>query len=254
MLSLTQNIVIAVTVMALALVFMAIVNWRWPANVRYAHEDLIGWQLNILATTYAVVLGFMLYTEWTDFTATKLNVELEASALRNLYRLADGLPEPARARLAAETKAYASAVITEDWPDLARGRAPETSHTINEEMWKTLMSVRQASAAELVALDHSLSELSTMTHYRRARLLQSSNRLPVIFWCVLMVGGVLTVASVAMFGSRNPRLHVFQVFSLTLLITLAMLAIADLDRPFQGWVHVGTYPFERARDNMREIP
>ena len=254
MLSLTENIVIAVVAMALALVFMVVVNHRWPANIRYAHEDLIGWQLNILATTSAVVLGFMLYTEWTSFTATKLNVELEASALRNLFRLAEGLPQPARAELEGEARAYASAVITEDWPVLSRGQTPETSHRVNQAMWKTLMSVRQGSAAELTALDHSLSALTAMTDCRRTRLLQASNRLPTVFWCVLMVGGVLTIASVAMFGSRNPRLHVFQVFSLTLLITLVMLAIADLDRPFEGWVHIDTYPFERARNNMNEIP
>jgi hypothetical protein len=255
MLSLAQNIVITILVMALALLFMAAMNRFWPAKFRYANEDLIGWQLNMLATTHAVVLGFMLYTEWTNFTATGLNVELEASALRNLYRLAEGLPEPAGVRLEGEAKAYADAVIRDDWPVLARGRPPETSHTINQQMWRTLLGVRQGSAAELVVLDHAFGELSTMTQYRRARMLQATNHLPAIFWWVLLVGGVLTIASVAMFGSRNPRLHAFQVFSLTLLITLALLAIADLDQPFRGWVHVSVYPFERARDHMnQDIP
>jgi len=255
MLSLAQNIVITVLVMVLALLLMTGVNRYWPAKVRYAKEDLIGWQLNMLATTHAVVLGFMLYTEWTNFTATSLDVELEASALRNLYRLAEGLPEPVRARLEGEAKAYADTVIRDDWPVLARGEPPERSHTINQQMWRTLISVRQASATELVALDHALGELSTMTQYRRARLLEAANHLPAIFWCVLLVGGVLTIASVAMFGSRNPRLHAFQVFSLTLLITLALLAIADLDQPFRGWVHVSIAPFERARDHMgQDIP
>jgi hypothetical protein len=77
----------------------------------------------------------------------------------------------------------------------------------------------------------------------------------MIFWWVLLVGGMLTIASVAMFGSRNPRVHVFQVCSLTLLITLALLAIADLDRRFEGWVQVSIYPFERERDHMkRDLP
>jgi hypothetical protein len=252
MLSLTQNIVIAVLVMALAMLFMALVNRLWPANERYAKEDLIGWQLNILATTHAVILGFMFYTEWTNFSAVKLNVELEASALRNVFRLAEGLPAPARAQLEEEARTYAAAVVEDDWPMLSRGQTPELSHLINRSMWRTLMSVRQGSAAEITALDHALTELSSLTQYRRTRLLQAGTRLPGIFWWVLLVGGALTVASVAMFGSRNPRLHAFQVFSLTLLITLAMLAIADLDRPFAGAVHIDSYPFERARENMDE--
>jgi hypothetical protein len=239
-------------VMTLAMAFMVLVNRRWPASERYAKEDLIGWQLNILATTHAVILGFMLYTEWTNFSAVKLNTELEAGALRNVFRLAEGLPQPARAQLEDETRAYADAVAKDDWAMLSRGQIPELSHLVNRSMWKTLMSVRQGSAAELTALDHAISELSTLTQCRRTRLLQADSRLPGIFWCVLLVGGILTVASVAMFGSRNRHLHAFQVFSLTLLITLAMLAIADLDRPFAGWVHIDNYPFQRARDNMDE--
>jgi hypothetical protein len=115
------------------------------------------------------------------------------------------------------------------------------------------MSVKTASPSEITATDHALTELSQMTQSRRTRLLQSTSRLPGIFWCVLIVGGLLTIASVGMFGSRNIRLHVFQVLSLTLLITLAMLAIADLDRPFAGWVHIDSYPFQRAQTNMQEI-
>ncbi|HKD54944.1 MAG TPA: DUF4239 domain-containing protein [Steroidobacteraceae bacterium] len=256
MLSLTQNIIIAVVVMALTLLFMAAVNRYRAVKGRYEHEDMVGWQLNVLATTHAVILGFMLYTVWTNFTDVSLNVELEASALRNLYRLAEGLPEPARSRLDAQVKAYADAVISEDWPVLARGGTPEKSHLISQQMWRTLISVREGSAAELAALDHALSELSAMTEHRRTRLLQASNRLPVVLWWVLLVGGVLTIASVAMFGSRNRLLHAFQVFSLTLLITLSLLAIADLNRPFhQGWVHADVYPFERAREHMnQDIP
>ncbi len=56
---------------------------------------------------------------------------------------------------------------------------------------------------------------------------------PAILWCVLMVGGLLTLLSVNIFNSVNPKLHVFQVFSFTLLITLVLLAIADVNRPFK---------------------
>jgi hypothetical protein len=42
------------------------------------------------------------------------------------------------------------------------------------------------------------------------------------------------------------------VLSITLLITLAMLAVADLNCPFRGWVHISDYAFQRARLNMRE--
>ncbi len=254
MLTLADNLLILGGVMTLSLLYMVVINHVWPAKDRYAKEDMIGWQLSILGTTYAVIVGFMLYTEWTNFVAVQLNVEMEASALQNLYRLSYGLPDASRTELQAQTRAYASAVVDADWPDMAAGRVPERSHTINQELWKSLMSVHATTASESTAQDHALSQLTSLTQGRRIRVLQSLSRLPGIFWCVLVVGAVLTIVSVGTFGSRVYWLHAFQVFSLTLLITLAMLAIADLNRPFQGWVHVGNYAFQRAQQNMSDIP
>ena len=91
MLSLGQDIVVLVLIMAASLGFMALLNRIWPCERRNVQNDLIGWQLNMLGTTYAVILGFMLYTVWTNFGAADLNTDLEASALRNIYRLAEGL-------------------------------------------------------------------------------------------------------------------------------------------------------------------
>jgi hypothetical protein len=250
MLSLTQNVVILVTTMAISLGFMAILNHVWPYERRRHSNDLIGWQLSVLGTTYAVILGFMLYTVWTTFGAASLNSALEANALRNLYRLAEGLPEEPRLALRAETTAYADAVIKQDWPDMARGKLPEQSHHVNEDMWRTLMSIKVASSSESMAEDHALSELSDLTAHRRTRLLQSVFRLPIIFWSVLLVGAALTLVSVIMFGSASAKIHALQVFSLTLLITLAMLAITDVNEPFRGWIKVNNYAFQRARTSM----
>jgi hypothetical protein len=250
MLTLTQNILILILVMAASLLFMVGLNRFWPAAQRYIPNDLIGWQLNVLGTTYAVTLGFMLYTDWTNFNTAYLNSELEANALRNIYRLAEGLPQQ-REQIQNLSRSYADAVINRDWPDMARGRLPEESHEINEDMWKALMSVQVTSPSESMAANHALTELSTLTLHRRTRLLQSTYQLPVIFWCVLLVGGVLTLISVSMFGSANRKVHVLQVVSLTLLVTLVMLAIADVDRPFRGWVRISDYAFQRAQQNMR---
>jgi hypothetical protein len=252
MLTLAQNVLIVILTMVVSLLFMVGLNRLWPVEKRHTQNDLIGWQLSVLGTTYAVTLGFMLYTGWTNFNNAYLNAELEANSMRNIYRLAEGLPQQ-RGEIEALARAYAAAVVNHDWPDMAGGRLPEESHLINERMWKILMSIKVASPSELMAEDHALSELSSLTMHRRTRLLQSTYQLPSIFWCVLLTGGVLTVLSVSMFGSANSRVHTLQVFSLTLLITLVMLAIADVDRPYQGWVHISNYAFERAQETMHDL-
>src|SRR5271156_6311359 len=99
MLDTSQNVVIVIVSVACSLAFMAAVNYYWPAEQRRIHNDLIGWQLSILGTTYAVIIGFMLYTVWINFGAAELNADAEANSLVNLYRLADGLTPTEGARL-----------------------------------------------------------------------------------------------------------------------------------------------------------
>jgi Protein of unknown function (DUF4239) len=251
--SFTANLVILVLAMAASLASTRVMNRLWPVERRYAESDQVGWQLNALGITYAVILGFMLSTEWGDFKVAQLNVELEANALRNIYRLAQGLPHD-RAEIERLTVDYATEVIERDWPEMARGGMPEESHQVNESLWKALLSARIEKPMELAAHDHALSELSILTQHRRTRLLDNKYELPGIFWCVLLVGGVLTIVAVSLFGARQPRIHMLHVLSLTLLLTLVVLAIADIDKPFQGWVHVDDYSFRRALETMREVP
>ena len=252
MLSFTANLVILALTMAASFAFTLAMNHLWPVSRRYAENDLVGWQLSVLGTTYAVTLGFMLYTEWGNFRAAELNVELEANSLRNIYRLAQGMNHD-RVAIEKLAIAYATDVVERDWPEMAAGRLPEESHEANEYLWKALLSAEVQTPMQIAANDHAISELSNLTTHRRTRILDSKYRLPAIFWCVLFSGGILTVISVSIFGARQPRIHMVQVLSLTLLLTLVMLAIADIDRPFQGWVHVSDYAFRRAIDTMREI-
>ena len=244
--------VILVFAMGASLLFTLAMNRLWPVAQRYAESDLVGWQLSVLGTTYAVTLGFMMYTEWGTFKSAELNVELEANALRNIYRLAQGLPHD-RAEIERLAVAYATEVVERDWPEMSRGGLPEESHEMNEQLWKALLSAVIEKPMELAAHDHALSELSLLTQHRRTRLLDNKYELPGIFWCVLLVGGVLTIASVSIFGSRQPRIHMLQVLSLSLLLTLVMLTIADVDKPFRGWVHVEDYAFRRALETMQEV-
>src|SRR5262249_34639341 len=188
MLSLVQDVLIVLLVTGGALGFPLPLNRLWPVHRRRMHEEQVGWQLNILGTTYAVILGFMLYTEWSNFTAAELNVEREANAVRNVFRLAEGLPAPQAAQLEGQARAYVQAAPPQDGPKRAAGKRPEATHTITQSMGRTLMSLKSLGAVEALAADHALNELSDLPQHRRTRLLHSSSQLPLIFWWLLLVG------------------------------------------------------------------
>jgi hypothetical protein len=251
MLTLTQNCIVVAAVVTTSLLFMVALNHIWPWEKRRTHNELIGWQLSILGTTYAVIMGFMLYAVWTSFGEATLNADLESNSVVNVYHLADGLPEPQHTQLRGLARSYAEGVINGDWPQMAAGQVPEKSVEVNKEMWRAAMSVRTTSPAEQIAEDHVLSELIALSQHRMTRLMQSTYRLPKVLWCVLLVGGVVTIASSCTFGSESTKLHALQVLSFSLLISLTLVAIIDIHRPFQGLIHVNDYAFRRAQQNMQ---
>ena len=250
MATVSQNLLVVTLAVIGSLLFMWALNRVWPPQKRHTYNELIGWQLSVLGTTYAVILGFMLYAVWTSYGEADLNVDREANAVVDVYRLADGIPEPQRTELKTQARSYADAVVNRDWPEMRNGEEPTQSTGINAEMWKAVMSVRPTSPSEVTAQEDARSELGSLSQHRQTRLLQSTTRLPNVLWCVLLVGGVLTIVAACTFGLESVKLQTLQIFSLSLLVSLSLVAIADIHRPFHGLIHVSDNAFRRAQQNM----
>jgi hypothetical protein len=251
MTAVSQNIAAVTATVLASLLLMAGLNRFWPQEKRRVYNDLIGWQLGILGTTYAVILGFMLYAVWTQLGEAELNVDAEAIAVVDVYRLAEGLPEPQRTQLRQLARDYVDTVITREWPQMARGETPEQSTAADQEMWKIVMSIKPASPTEVSAQEHAVSGLEALALRRLTRIRQGQSGLPNLLWCLLLVGGALTILCSCTLGSENVKLQSLEVFCFSLLVSLSLVAIADIHRPFRGLVHVSDYAFQRARQSMQ---
>jgi len=249
-----EDVILILTSIAGALGFLWFLKHFWPSSQRRDHNDIIGWQVSVLGTTYAVIIGFMLYAVWTTLQTAEINADGEANCLVNVFRLANGLPAEQRAQVHKLARDYAETVINDEWPAMLAGRLNPSGHGVIQQLWSTVMQAKPATFSEQTSMNLTLSEISSMTEHRRLRELQSQTQLPDILWGVLLVGGIITIMSSCLFGTENFKLHCVQVFSLTLLLSLALVAIADIDRPFQGAVHVNPRGFERARATFREFP
>jgi hypothetical protein len=250
MVTITQNIVAVAAAVLGSLLFMVGLNRFWPPEKRRAYNDLIGWQLSVLGTTYAVILGFMLYTVWTSFIDADLNVDREANAVLDIYWLANGMPEPQRTQLQALARSYVNVAIIQEWPQMAGGIVPEQSSALNQEMWKAAMSMKASSPTEVNAQQSALSQLSLLAQYGLIRKRQTAARLPGLLWGVLLVGGALTVVSACLFSAVSMKLQGLHVFSIALLVSLSLIAIADIHRPFHGPIHIGDEAFRRVQQSM----
>src|SRR5258708_38226276 len=102
--------------MAVSMFVVAVLNRLWPISSRKLVNDVTGWQLGILGTTYGVILGFMLLTVWSDFRGAEVNANLEASSLLTVSRIGEGLPFPERDAIHALARKYAETTVNEELP------------------------------------------------------------------------------------------------------------------------------------------
>jgi hypothetical protein len=258
MLSVWQSIFIVLGTVVLYLVFLAVLRRVWPVTGRTEHNDIIGWQISVLGTTYAVILAFMLWNVWNNFQTARINAEIEANFLVDLYRIAGGL-EPAQGKpIRTLCREYASVAVNEEWPAMAEEKLSTHSFSITQQIWDVLLQAHSDAGVTDVLqqskYEQAFSTLSQMSEHRRLRQLESRMRLPGILWGVLVVGAIVVIGSACLFGCQNFTLHFVLVFVLSLLLSLVLVSVAEIDRPFQGPVHVRADAFEFAQQTFAELP
>ncbi len=221
--------------MIAALVFLFLVTRSSAANSRKESNDFTGAVVAVIGTTYAVILAFMLSGVWNNLQAAQANAEQEANSLVNIWRITANIEPAAGKEVQGLCQRYAQQVISQEWPDMQAGRPlpKETSEIINR-LWLLAGQSQAHSSPDSIANYQFMEELRMLTEYRRIRLMHSEEELPGILRAVLIAGGIITVAACCFFGVPSFRFHVLQVVVLSFLIALVLVAIADLDRPYQG--------------------
>ena len=245
MLSYVQSSLLVIAAMVMSVVIVAVLNRAWPISSRKLVNDVTGWQLGILGTTYGVILGFMLFTVWNDFRAAEVNVNLEASSLLTVSRIGAGLPSPERETIHALGVKYAEATINEDWPAMQAHQDSRASERFTGDMWKVLAEMKSDGGGRGSA-DHLANALKDLSERRNLREEEFQDRLPGMLWLLLVAGAGATVGSSCLLGNDNKWLHYCQVLALTFVVAVTLTAIADLARPFEGSVSVTPVAFERA--------
>ena len=251
MLSYAESSFAVIVALVGALFMVAALNRFWPISNRKLVNDVTGWQLGILGTTYGVILGFMLYTVWTDFRMADVDVNLEASSVLNVYRIAAGLPSPEREAMQGLAEKYVDAAVNDEWPAMQRQEESNASALVTGEMWKVLASAESRSSVSAIRVDHLTSALGNLAERRNLREQERSIRLPGVLWILLLAGAAATVGSACLLGNDNKWLHYCQVLALTFVVAVTLSAIADLARPFEGAVAVSSVAFQRVLEMMQ---
>lgn len=232
----TVVVVIAALVGAVFIFLLA----RWIRDRGGEPEDVtIGFLGPSLAALYLLVLAVSLATEWQTIGDATQAAGNEATAVRELYWSAEGLPAGPAAVLRRDTVNYANAVINHDWPQMAANNVDDESSDMLASMNAYVLRLDPATAsASAVQLD-AISQISSAESAREDRVADAGARLPI----GLMAAVIVTSMVVAVFPfagglrTKGPGLALASVQAG--LVVVGVVVVFQLNHPYSGPLAVG---------------
>jgi Protein of unknown function (DUF4239) len=96
-----------------------------PIAVRRQHNDVAGFIYAVLGVVYAVLLALMVVAVWEQWNAAAARADEEASALAEVFWVADRLPESEGRHIQELARSYARVVVDEEWPLMRQGKSSQ---------------------------------------------------------------------------------------------------------------------------------
>jgi hypothetical protein len=232
------NALIIIACISASVLFLLVVSRTSTTPARRESNDFTGAVVAVIGTTYAVILAFTLSGVWSMAQQAQANEEQEANSLVNVYRIASQLQDSNAGRIRELCVRYADNTLQREWVAMEAEQMTTEGADIINQLWVEAGQTQARSQTDTIAAYQLMEELRGLTQYRRLRAMQSREHLPTILWAVLIAGGIITVGAACFFGVNNFGFHLVQVLVLTFLISLVLVAVADIDRPYQGLVKV----------------
>lgn len=232
-----------------AIVFASILGllcarrWMKAIDLKTQH-DISDPYSQFVAMLFAVLLGFMVADAMQRFGDARKTVQQEASALGNVYRLAEGLEDSQREKLRTLCKNYATEVVNDEWPKLANRKDSPRAWAVYKQLWSTCTTYEPATARQSNAQQLLLAAMESVGDNRRLRVEALHAGLPAELWLVLILGGTSTIIFTYFFGADSLKIQIVMVGIVSLVICLNLFLLATYDDPFSGDVMVTPTAFE----------
>jgi Protein of unknown function (DUF4239) len=229
----------------LAVAGATLVHNRVPVALRESHTVPLGLINGGLNVMFGVIVGSTSFLVLGEYSDAQQTVQSEAGDLEEIYRLAEPLPEPKQDQIQGLAASYARVVVDEEWPLMRQVRTSPRADALAEELRRSIQEgYRTSTGTEQEVLGKELDVMDELDEDREARLVAMRHRLPSILWIALVVLGIAIIGFSFLVGMENRRLHLLSVGALATGITLVLLTIAILDRPFGTDFQVRHQPFE----------
>jgi hypothetical protein len=227
-------VLIVVVATAAAVGAMLLVRRRAPDGGWFADGDRAAGVFGVLATGFAVLLGFVVFLAFTSYDAARAGAEDEALLVAQQVETAQELPDDVAADLTAELTCYARSVTGVQWDRMEAGTLGEDLNPWSVRMFETIRDVQLETPVQEAAYGKWLDERSEREQARNDRVHGAVGVIPQPLWVVLFfAAGVIGVYLLFFADSGEPAVVQALIMGSVVSVIVSMLILLQfLDNPF----------------------
>jgi len=218
------------------------------------HNDVAGFFFGTVGVIYAVLLAFTVIVVWGNFDKAKINVDMEGSCIAALFRNISQLDRSFAEKSFPVVLEYVNATITYDWEATSRGEISPRMFDMQTRLWTVIGSYSPKTKNEEVFFNTAVEKLNQLCEVRRMRLLASRAGIDGALWCVLIIGGIITVVFTFFFGLQNLKIQIIMTAFLTALISLILFTVLEFNYPFSGDLSISPQPIKNNLYFFQDLP
>ena len=198
------GLLVVLLTMVLAVAGLLVVHRLVPLSIRESHTAAVGIIYAALYVMFGMMVGFSAYLVLNKYNTPQNTVKSEASNVEELYWLTEQLPKPERCEIQELAMTYARVMVDEEWPLIRHGQTSSNAGTLADDLWRSIEDFETATTAEQAVYAQELERVHDLDQAREIRLLNVSEGLPPVLWCVLVSLGIDTLLFTYFVGIRVP--------------------------------------------------
>src|SRR4051812_37156952 len=131
-------VLIVAAVTAVAVATMLLVRRGAPEGSFFEDGDRAAGVFGVLATGFAVLIGFVVFLAFTSYDSARTGAETEALVVAQQLETAQFLPEDVSVTITEELVCYARSVAGVQWAQMRAGTLGEQVNPWASEMFRTM--------------------------------------------------------------------------------------------------------------------
>ena len=223
---------------AIAITAMLLVRRRAPAGSYFVDGDRAAGVFGVIATGFAVMLGFVIFLAFQSYDTSRSGAETEAQVVVQQFQTAQLLPKAVREPLSEALVCYARNVAYTEWPEMQSGNAANLINPWSVTLFRVLQPIEPRAASEQAAYSKWLDQSTDRQTARSDRTHGAEGVIPTPLWIVLFLSAGIIFVFMLFFA--DPEEHVVvqatMMGGVAVTITSTLLLLWFLDNPYHPGV------------------